>query len=452
MKELEMVEAGQQFMLNNGNEIKSLHELATALESIGDEVFSYHVNDRKNDFVPWIEHVIKDPVLKNQIEQVRDKDEFMKILGDRIFELSSRKVITNSSDELILNESATVQIESPPPEDLPIDLPPDTPDELQQDIPEPDTDIPEPDTDLPDAKLTDTSEERSNKILKPIVEPSTSEDNSESQEPENSGESFSSDEIEQRDATVSPEAEKSLDPASQKSEDTVEIREYETSDLGLKELDNIFKAGVPKISNTLFVGTISSGKTTTALRLLLARAKKGEKVMYISLQDREEKIINILKGHEPKILEYINAGNIVVKKLDTFQIAKECQMKRKKVEDTYDYSYADCTDTLKFVSDMQPKFIIVDSLSALELSFSEKMCYRHYVDTLFKYFEELGVLAVFVKELTDASQLNSEFFENILADAILLFETNRGKNKIKLIKDFPIKSNPKKKFFSIFGK
>jgi hypothetical protein len=73
---------------------------------------------------------------------------------------------------------------------------------------------------------------------------------------------------------------------------------------------------------------------------------------------------------------------------------------------------------------------------------------------LFKYFEKLGVIAVFIKELKKGEQVDQEFFENILADVILHF--NGGKDKkhtIKVIKDYPIKTAEEKKgFFSFLKK
>ncbi len=174
-------------------------------------------------------------------------------------------------------------------------------------------------------------------------------------------------------------------PATEKKvEDTVEIREIVTTTLGYPELDNLMKNGVPRICNILFVGMMSTGKTSTGLKLLLNTAKKGEKALYISFQDSEEKIINVMKNLDSKILEYVNSGNIQVNKLDPFEISKDCM-----VENGEGHEHIEAEKKLDFVEIFKPKVIVVDSLSALELSFSDnKMCYRKYVDEMFKYFEK----------------------------------------------------------------
>jgi KaiC/GvpD/RAD55 family RecA-like ATPase len=226
-------------------------------------------------------------------------------------------------------------------------------------------------------------------------------------------------------------------------EETVEIREMEILPMGIKELDSIFKKGVPKICNFLFVGEMSTGKTSVALKMLLATAKRGEKALYLSLHDTEEKIINILKSMDKDILNYLNSGNILVKKLDPFEIARQCSIRKAELDSNPNMGFKDCRQTLDFIEVISPSLVIVDSLSAIELCFSEeKMCYRHYVDNMFKYFEKLGIRSIFIKELVVESDLHKEFYENLLADCILLF---KGKGKINLIKEYPINLDMKKK-------
>ncbi len=243
--------------------------------------------------------------------------------------------------------------------------------------------------------------------------------------------------------------EKKLPAQANISEEVVEVRELEFSEIGLKEIDTLFKKGIPNICNILFVGEMSTGKTISALKLILATAKKGQKAIYLSLQDSEEKIINILKSLDKDIINYLNSGNIQVKKLDIFNIIKECNIKRAELEKNVNIDL-NLESSLSFVEAYNPNLIVVDSLSALELGFSDdKMCYRHYIDCLFKYFEKIGVRAIYIKELVKEEELHKEFFENILVDCILFFKSDKkGKKEIKLIKEYPVPSNtPKKKHF-----
>jgi hypothetical protein len=58
----------QYFFLRNGQPIKSLSELADALEFIDDITFEHHVNEYRNDFANWIRDVIKDEKLAARIQ------------------------------------------------------------------------------------------------------------------------------------------------------------------------------------------------------------------------------------------------------------------------------------------------------------------------------------------------------------------------------------------------
>ena len=219
-------------------------------------------------------------------------------------------------------------------------------------------------------------------------------------------------------------------------EDVVEIRELTLTRLGLPEIDNIFRRGIPNICNLLFVGTMSTGKTLTALKAILSMARQGKRAMYISFHDSEEKIINVMHSIDSDILKYINAENISIQKLDPFTMGHTCT---KEDFDSYEF--------LQFVEIFSPNLIVVDSLSALELGFPEhKLCYRKFVDDMFKYFEKLGVVTIFIKDLKSKEEVHQEFFENIIADVIVEFErTQKGEKSIKLVKDYPIPQPKKEK-------
>ena len=78
------------------------------------------------------------------------------------------------------------------------------------------------------------------------------------------------------------------------------------------------------------------------------------------------------------------------------------------------------------------------------------MCYREYVDEMFKYFEKLGVISVFIKELMKEENVNKEFYENILAYIIIFFEKGKDeKLNLKLIKEYPLPKTKQKK--GLFG-
>lgn len=88
---LDEVNSDEYFYLSDGRAIKSLKQLSSMLSSMHNDVFSYHVNESKNDFANWIEHVIMDDTLANRIRHVSDKDKMHRIINEYIREESRPK-------------------------------------------------------------------------------------------------------------------------------------------------------------------------------------------------------------------------------------------------------------------------------------------------------------------------------------------------------------------------
>ena len=241
----------------------------------------------------------------------------------------------------------------------------------------------------------------------------------------------------------SKESENQQEEQPQKSklqENLIELREITLVPLGLKELDTLFPKGIPKICNMMFMGIMSTGKTLTALNLILEKAKQGEKVLYISFHDSEEKIINIMKTLDSEILDYVNSGNIMIKKLNPFEIIHDFTNKDATQKFSMSCKY------LEFIEVFGPQLVVVDSLSTLELTFGQnKIDYRHYVDRMYKYFEKMGLLGIFIQELKSDSEINKEFYENLLSDIIVYFSRSEKNKKsdLKVIKEYPIPEEAK---------
>ncbi len=68
------------FKLKDGTPIISLSGLLDELNSMGAEVFKYHVNEGRNDFASWVYNVINDSVLGNIVSGLRTKEELVTVL------------------------------------------------------------------------------------------------------------------------------------------------------------------------------------------------------------------------------------------------------------------------------------------------------------------------------------------------------------------------------------
>ncbi len=72
------------FYVQNGPVIKSLQELAEALEndSISDDAFRFHLGNNNNDFINWINGVYGDQDLVKALKRVKTKKGFAKKLNE----------------------------------------------------------------------------------------------------------------------------------------------------------------------------------------------------------------------------------------------------------------------------------------------------------------------------------------------------------------------------------
>ncbi len=59
------------FWTTDGEVIANLTELRDSFEKMADDVFKYHVTKEKNDFADWVEAVLKDQELGNQLRKSR---------------------------------------------------------------------------------------------------------------------------------------------------------------------------------------------------------------------------------------------------------------------------------------------------------------------------------------------------------------------------------------------
>jgi hypothetical protein len=72
------------FFVQNGPVIKSLKELADAMEKdeITDDAFQFHVNNNNNDFLNWINGVYGKQDLVKSLKRVKTKKGFAKKLHE----------------------------------------------------------------------------------------------------------------------------------------------------------------------------------------------------------------------------------------------------------------------------------------------------------------------------------------------------------------------------------
>lgn len=94
---------------------------------------------------------------------------------------------------------------------------------------------------------------------------------------------------------------------------------------GIRGFDELMDRGIPKGAATLICGGPGSGKTIMGLQILNNAALKGEKCIYMTFEENEDKLRRHMEdfGWDWKKLE--KEGNLVIKRYDPFSITRSVE-------------------------------------------------------------------------------------------------------------------------------
>jgi KaiC domain protein len=83
--------------------------------------------------------------------------------------------------------------------------------------------------------------------------------------------------------------------------------------VGILGLDDMLGGGLIPGSITCIIGTFGTGKTTFSLEFVWEGLKRNETIIYISLEEREERIISYMKLKGWDVMPYINKSLFIIK-------------------------------------------------------------------------------------------------------------------------------------------
>jgi len=83
--------------------------------------------------------------------------------------------------------------------------------------------------------------------------------------------------------------------------------------MGIMGLDDMLGGGLISGSICSIIGTYGTGKTTFSLEFAWDGLKKGENVIYISLEEREERIVSYMQQKGWDVTPYLNKSLYVIK-------------------------------------------------------------------------------------------------------------------------------------------
>lgn len=196
---------------------------------------------------------------------------------------------------------------------------------------------------------------------------------------------------------------------------------------GIPGFDELFENGIPKGTSCLIAGGPGSGKTIFCLQILNHAASEGEKALYISLEESENRLKDHLYnfGFKPDELE--KSGFLRIKKVDPFNISRNVEALLAKAKGELKMKIEAVSGLIP--KDFIPKWVFIDSLTALESAFKiGEDNYRVYIEQLFRYFEKLGVNLFLITETESMPiKYSPSGVEEFLADCVVvLYNVKKG--------------------------
>lgn len=187
-------------------------------------------------------------------------------------------------------------------------------------------------------------------------------------------------------------------------------------------VDNLINKGVPFGSSILVEGGPGSGKTLFCLTLLKNLCEKGKKVLYMSFEEPEVRLLSHLKFIGAKPEEYQKKGLLYVKRFNALDIARsvEALLSEAKKELLID------VQPVLIPPDFTPDIVLIDSLSSIGSAFSgEENRFRIYMEQLFRYLESHGITSFLIRETANPTHIGAVFVEkgeavSFLSDGIIV--------------------------------
>ena len=195
-------------------------------------------------------------------------------------------------------------------------------------------------------------------------------------------------------------------------------------------LDDVLGGGLDANRMYLYEGRPGTGKTTLSLEFLMAGARKGEKVLYITLSETERELALVAKRHGWS-LDGIDVFELVPPET-TLDPEREIT-----VLHPVEVELGETTRLiLDKVSALNPTRVVIDSLSELRLLAQSSLRYRRQVLALKHFFASRRCTVVLLDDMT--SQDNDLQLHSISHGVVLLeqlaIEYGAERRRVRVVK------------------
>ncbi|HAR62563.1 MAG: recombinase RecA [Candidatus Margulisiibacteriota bacterium] len=145
---------------------------------------------------------------------------------------------------------------------------------------------------------------------------------------------------------------------------------------GIIKLDELLGGGYPKGKSILIAGEPGTGKTLLSLQYLIDGAKRGEKGIYVSIDEKPEHVIHDAQEMGWDLKKYLDDGTILV--IDISSYFAKVRMAH---DDMFDYLKI-IDDLSEHVTKMQAKRLVLDPIAPMIFTESSFPLMSEYIRKL----------------------------------------------------------------------
>lgn len=174
---------------------------------------------------------------------------------------------------------------------------------------------------------------------------------------------------------------------------------------GLPALDNLLGGGLVPGTNTLLVGPAGVGKTTTAVRCMVAALERGENAAYFLFDERLATLFTRCAALGIDLRPHVEAGRLLVRQIDPAELSPG------------GFAAAVC----EAVERHKAGFVIIDSLNAYLQAMPNDKFLTLQMHELLSYLSQHAVVAMMILGQHGVmGDLRSDVDLSYLADSVLL--------------------------------